>query len=634
MWTSEKDNKFLLIPQTAIIKNIVYEILRECDKRNFVCEKKFVTFLVHLLSLNGSKNGMDFNETFDRTSVEELIDKCLKYIIDSNDTPMNITLKMQVFFIENSNDFDDIIKDHCENVNKKMNILVKEITDVDIKNKEELIIMQKKIIIDIILQTALGSPSNQEIIAEATAALSSVMTEKDVESFAELDSVERLESLKEIRLIVCGIILFNKDTGIGNAIDIPDLPKTLLKSFNTIESLLQFTLCDIMDRVNILTTAFECSICISRTKTTTKSTTTNQLTINVQETKEGTVLEEGEMNSMKDLLILNRQHEIYVRKVLSNLKSVKVKIENHVKNYGEKLFKLHDIVQYRSAVPSIQIFPKFKELAEEWMMLHNLSFILSHQSQINNYMQHLSQLCQQQQYDAIVYKLLAEHPVQTDHDRLNKNQQSNKPQSKLQLNCFSSNLSIVQPPQSNTEIEYLGFCSFILAESKILIPSIPEMGVVLWQNKKLFAFYSLEAAELFIAKPDKCIKKVLESLKSNIQLIMFFNIYNDIKKQTNNWIVNVNSKDNSFATNKDTRSQVDKEIQTEIHPIASNIDQQNVSNLWDYRRKAIELANLRRKKTTSAQTTMSYHKLEIGMQSVELRQKELQTNSNKEINTN
>lgn len=76
---------------------------------------------------------------------------------------MNITLKMQVFFIENSNDYEDIINDHCENVNKKMNILVKEITDVNIKNKEELIIMQKKIIIDIILQTALGSLSNQEV---------------------------------------------------------------------------------------------------------------------------------------------------------------------------------------------------------------------------------------------------------------------------------------------------------------------------------------------------------------------------------------------------------------------------------------------------------------------------------------
>lgn len=131
---------------------------------------------------------------------------------------------MQVFFIENSNDYEDIINDHCENVNKKMKILVKEITDVNIKNKEELMIMQKKIIIDIILQTALGSPSNQEVIAETSAALNSVMTEKDVENFAALDSIGRLESLKEIRLIVCGIILFNKDTGIGNTMDenIPD----------------------------------------------------------------------------------------------------------------------------------------------------------------------------------------------------------------------------------------------------------------------------------------------------------------------------------------------------------------------------------------------------------------------------
>ena len=46
--------------------------------------------------------------------------------------------------------------------------------------------------------------------------------------------------------------------------------------------------------------------------------------------------------------------------------------------------------------------------------------------------------------------------------------------------------------------------------------------------------------------------------------------------------------DNTFATtNKD--SCADKEIQTELHPIASNVDVKNVSNLWDFRRKAIEL---------------------------------------------
>jgi hypothetical protein len=115
-------------------------------------------------------------------------------------------------------------------------------------------------------------------VTEITKALNSIMTESDLENFVELETHNRMESLKEIRMIVCGIVLFNKDTGIGNTMDenIPDckstnhkkmqkccnlfllflfvplVTKTLLKSFDSIESLLQFTLCDIMDRVNIV----------------------------------------------------------------------------------------------------------------------------------------------------------------------------------------------------------------------------------------------------------------------------------------------------------------------------------------------------------------------------------------------
>jgi len=234
-------------------------------------------------------------------------------------------------------------------------------------------------------------------------------------------------------------------------------------------------------------------------------------------------LADDEIDVMKDLLILNRQHEVYVRKLLSNLKCVRLKIENHVKNYGEKLLKLHDIVQYRSAVPSVQIFPKFKELSDEWLMLHNLSYVLSQLSQINNYLQHLSELCRQQQFDDVVHKLLAENQVETDHTRLQKRREL-----KLVLPSSTTaapNVSIVQPPESNSEvnfsdfggdddaksisifyfllqIDYLGFCTFILAESKILLPSVPDMGTVLW-NQKIYGFYCVEIAELFMAKPAK-----------------------------------------------------------------------------------------------------------------------------------
>lgn len=169
-----------------------------------------------------------------------------------------------------------------------------------------------------------------------------------------------------------------------------------------------------------------------------------------------TPLEQSEVDIMKDLLVLNRQHEIYVRKLLGNLTIVKSKIEAHVNSYGEKLLRLHDIVQYRSAVPSVQIFPKFKELTEEWMTLHDLSFVLSQQSQINNYLQHLSELCRQQQFDDIVHRLLGEHKVETDHQRLQKRRHL-----KLEQNLGVANVvSIVQPPESNSEVIFLTLSTF------------------------------------------------------------------------------------------------------------------------------------------------------------------------------
>jgi hypothetical protein len=42
------------------------------------------------------------------------------------------------------------------------------------------------------------------------------MTDNDLDNFVALEPHNRMESLREIRMIVCGIVLFNKDTGIGN----------------------------------------------------------------------------------------------------------------------------------------------------------------------------------------------------------------------------------------------------------------------------------------------------------------------------------------------------------------------------------------------------------------------------------
>lgn len=139
---------------------------------------------------------------------------------------------------------------------------------------------------------------------------------------------------------------------------------------------------------------------------------------------------------------------------------------------------------------------------------------------------------------------------------------------------------------------------------------------------------------------------------NNVQLILFFDIYHVIKLSKNCQVdVDVRTDQTEIEAGAKT---TEREIQTELHPIPYNKDEAYVSNLWTYRHKAIELvswadwceealeinlkkktlqANLRRKKTTSVQTAFSYHKLDIANQRHEKRQKGLQTDSSKEINT-
>lgn len=52
------------------------------------------------------------------------------------------------------------------------------------------------------------------MIQETATALRSVASRNDISTFATLKPSERLESLIELREIVCGIHVFNKDSGI------------------------------------------------------------------------------------------------------------------------------------------------------------------------------------------------------------------------------------------------------------------------------------------------------------------------------------------------------------------------------------------------------------------------------------
>lgn len=122
-------------------------------------------------------------------------------------------------------------------------------------------------------------------------------------------------------------------------------------------------------------------------------------------------------------------------------------------------------------------------------------------------------------------------------------------------------------------------------------------------------------------------------LKQNLQLVLFFDIYSEIKL-AKNCPIDVDSVLQQQMHRQPSGSKsVEVEIQTELHPVPFHRDEKYFWNLWDLRRKAIELADLRRKKTTSAQTAITYHRLDVAQQRYETRQMSLQTRESKESNT-
>lgn len=55
-----------------------------------------------------------------------------------------------------------------------------------------------------------------------------------------------------------------------------------------------------------------------------------------------------------------------------------------------RLLKLHDTVRYRTAIPTLQVYPQFIDLADIWMRLQDEVIVLSN---INSFLWQLRVLC-------------------------------------------------------------------------------------------------------------------------------------------------------------------------------------------------------------------------------------------------
>ncbi|XP_069694872.1 cilia- and flagella-associated protein 206 [Periplaneta americana] len=552
-----------------------------------------------------------------RDDVQRLVDVCVQKLSEEHSVPL-ATIQMQVYFDTNFAPRQDIINENRANIKLRTAPLIKEIIETNTKTKEDLDKLYRKMVVTTIMSSGLGNPTQLGVLREAAAALSSVFPQTELSQFMSMSRKDKEQQIVELTQITTGIRLFNRDCQKGGE-GIEDLPNLLQKAVVATQSSLESQLQKLLARVSILTTAVENCI---RYPAEPEKQETCETDDEEEESGVGTEGDEGDVEEevsvevtkrqtqmVLDGLATSRQLEVYLRKLVLEVDISRQVLSELLEKLKARLSNIHDTVRFRTAIPTVQVYPQFIDLSETWSSLQDEMVLLSN---INNMAWNLHKFLQVLEYidEDTLKHMIGDATILTDEERL-------KATTGLKIESSEMKTEVVYPAQvtdfDKIPLQYLGFCAWSIIEGHgALIPGNPNMGVCRW-NGNYYAFSSPAAAAEFGRHPDKYVLAVTDLMQKKPELISLLQLQEQV------------SAGELPVMKPEPVIKRDSAIQTELHPIPSYIDPTYRWNEWDLKREAIKLANIVKSRTKSVQTLRSWHKLSIGLQVKPLKSQGVQT---------
>ncbi|KMQ94994.1 hypothetical protein RF55_4818 [Lasius niger] len=321
-------------------KELTKKIVNECKVKETPVTKDLASFLLSLYQLNPTyrikENDVESNA--------RIIQAIVKRLCDQN-KPCLVILKNQLYFAKHYHDRDETVKKHRLRLHQKTGPLVAEICETTkLKSEKDTERFYQKILAVITLLSGLGSPTVPSILREVSVALQSVFQASELAHYVTLPKREKEEQLMELMCIVAGIRLFNRDCQRGGE-GIDDLPsilqEALTKTRNSVLELLE----PLMAKVYKFTAIVENTI-----------TSTSIDASYACSSKETASDLEEQIEWAIEMLTASRQQEIYIRKLLGDVERSERAVKTLMDRLQTRLFKLHDTVRYRTAIPTAQVY--------------------------------------------------------------------------------------------------------------------------------------------------------------------------------------------------------------------------------------------------------------------------------------
>ncbi|XP_033632882.1 cilia- and flagella-associated protein 206-like [Asterias rubens] len=556
----------------SVIKNIIREIAQECASKGQAVSETLVAFMVKAVVLDPA-NEFNVDRTLTKDDVQKLIKICVDHLLDTR-SPALDTVKMQVYFDMNYTSRADFLDEHRRVLEQRLTPVIREITDSRARTREELESLYRKIVSAVLLRSGLGSPTDIAVVREATAALQSVFPQTELGTFMSLVKRDKERQLVELTQIVTGIRLFNKECGKGGE-GIDDLPAILNEAVpattQNVDTAIQRS-CDV---------AFKYTALIERIMA-------------------GEVTEGPSVKALKESLINIRQHESFLRIILNDVISCAQQVEMLEAQLGSRLEQLQATVQSKTAVPTAQVYPQFINLAHIWSGFQDEMVLLSVLSNILASLEPFTKGHKDVFTAEMMVPFLEGLHVRSDEERI---RETTGDEHRVQPSDFKRVEWLFPETTKNFErlpLQYRGYCGWALVRfDRLLLPGNPDIGVLRY-NDRYYVFSSKEAAYEFASDPNRYIQHVAECAKISPELIQLLELHAQFATIT------------PYTQGKDQGQMIEKPItkcdmgvQTEVHPIESNIVKSYEWNEWELRRKAIKLTNLRNKVTHSMQTNLS-----------------------------
>ncbi|NXC94237.1 CF206 protein, partial [Certhia familiaris] len=560
------------LPQ-SVIRRIIRKVGLECAAKGQSLSETLVAFMVKAVVLD-PRNDFNMDRILTENDMRDLIQLCVTRLLDTTNPSLS-TIKMQVYFDMNYANRDELLSEQERVLEGKLAPLIRAITETGPRVQEEVENAYQKIVTYVLLRSGLGSPTDIEAVREVTAALQSVFPQAEMITFISLRKKEKEQQLKDLAMLVTGIRLYNKQCQKGGS-SIDDLPEILNEAILLATQTLD-------ERLN------SCQLLAHRYTALLES---------MQEDPR----RYSHLNflKLKEALFNVRQYEAFLCILQSNAVESAQEVESLNVQFEAAMMVLKNTAKHKTSIESKEVFPLFMELSKLWTSFQDERLLLSFLKNMADNLQQFLEVQSQLFSKEMLKSLLEGVTVKSDEERIKETMET-----RVNVSDFKNQEWLFPETTDNFEqllIQYHGFCAHSIGVKGITLPGNPAIGV-LKHKGKYYVFSSKQAAYIFAQDPDKFIQLTVEKAKKNAELIHLL----ELRHQFEYLVPQARNANRGSIKPPPKR---DSGTQTDTHILPPTIVRSYEWNEWELRRKAIKLANLRRKLTHAMQTDLSHMRRE------------------------